>query len=133
MNLEKYHNEDLGKLILRLTLGILMLFHGVAKLFAGVDFIGGMLSGMGLPSFIAYGVYVTEIIAPIFIIIGYKTKLSSLVYIAGMIMAIILVHLKDVFALTPHGGWAIELQMMYILPAITLFFIGAGKYSLDKK
>ena len=49
------HNDALGKLILRLSVGVLLLFHGVAKIMqpASVDYIGGVLSGAGLPSFLA--------------------------------------------------------------------------------
>ncbi len=50
-------NADLGKLIIRLTLGGLMLFHGIAKLLNGVGFIEGELASHGLPTFLAYGVY----------------------------------------------------------------------------
>ncbi len=37
-----------------------MLFHGLHKLFAGIDGISGMLIAKGLPGFIAYGVLVGE-------------------------------------------------------------------------
>lgn len=46
-------NNDLGLLLLRLSVGGLMLFHGIHKLVYGVGFIGGMLAQLGLPSFIA--------------------------------------------------------------------------------
>lgn len=42
-------SNDCGLLVLRLTVGGLMLFHGIHKLTAGVGFIGGMLAQMGLP------------------------------------------------------------------------------------
>ena len=54
--------NDLGLLVLRLTMGGLMLFHGVHKLTHGVGFIGDMLAGMGLPSFIAYGALLGEVV-----------------------------------------------------------------------
>ena len=57
-------NLDTGLLILRLTLGILMLFHGIAKITNGVGGIEGMLTSKGLPAFLAYGVYVGEVIVP---------------------------------------------------------------------
>ncbi|HIE8860294.1 TPA: DoxX family membrane protein [Klebsiella quasipneumoniae subsp. similipneumoniae] len=51
-------HEDAGKLLLRLAVGGLMLFHGLHKLLDGVDGISGMLAAKGLPGFIAYGVLV---------------------------------------------------------------------------
>lgn len=59
-------HEDAGKLLLRLAVGGLMLFHGLHKLIDGVDGISGMLVAKGLPGFIAYGVLVGEVVAPCF-------------------------------------------------------------------
>ena len=53
-------NADLGKLILRLTLGLLLLLHGIAKLESGVGWISGSLQGYGLQGFLAYGVFIGE-------------------------------------------------------------------------
>ena len=50
-----FSHEDLGRLLLRLAVGGLMLFHGVHKLIGGIDGIAGMLAAKGLPGFIAYG------------------------------------------------------------------------------
>lgn len=44
---EKLSCDDLGKLLLRLAVGGLMLFHGLHKLFGGVGFISGMLVEKG--------------------------------------------------------------------------------------
>ena len=47
--------NDLGKLILRLTLGVLMLLHGIAKIGAGTAGIEKMLASAALPGFFALG------------------------------------------------------------------------------
>ncbi len=65
-----FDRPDAGKLALRLTFGGLMLFHGVAKIQHGVGWIADALQQQGLPAFIAYGVYVGEILAPILIVFG---------------------------------------------------------------
>ena len=46
-----FYNDAVGKFILRLTVGRLIMFHGVAKILHGgsLDVIGGMLSQSGLP------------------------------------------------------------------------------------
>ena len=67
-------SDDTGKLILRLALGILILLHGIAKLSSGVSGVGGMLASHGLPSALAYLVYVGEIVAPALVIIGFYTR-----------------------------------------------------------
>ena len=123
-------NTDLGLLILRIAIGALMLFHGIAKL-KGIGFIEGMLTQKGLPAFLAYGVYITEIIAPILIIIGYRMRLASLVYILGVLTAIFLVHASHIFTINQHGGWGIELLGLYLFGALALFFTGAGNLAVS--
>ncbi|MCV6606977.1 MAG: DoxX family protein [Campylobacterales bacterium] len=125
-------NEDVGKLILRFSVGFMMLFHGISKL-NGVDWMKGMLSGAGLPEFLAYGVYLGEIVAPILILIGFKARHGAVLIIITMLFAIFLVHPTDIFALTEHGAWAIELHMFYIFSSLAIIFLGSGKYSIDKE
>ncbi len=125
-------NTDIGLLILRLSLGILMLLHGLAKLGGGLGFIKGMLSDMGIPSFIAYGVLVGEILAPLAIIIGFRTRIAAAIYAFNCLVAILMVHSQDIFKLSEHGGWAIELLGLYLFGALTLVFTGAGKFAIFK-
>lgn len=125
-------NIDLGLLILRVAIGLMMLLHGIEK-FKGVSFIEGMLIAKGLPAFIAYGVYVTEIVAPLLLIVGYRTRLAGVVYILGVLTAIFLVHAKDIFTLNQHGGWGIELLGLYLFSALAILFTGAGKYAVSTK
>lgn len=125
-------NLNLGILLIRISVGLLMLLHGVAKL-KGISFIEGMLTSKGLPAFLAYGVYLTEIIAPVLILIGFRTRLASVAYTIGILFAILLVHSSDVFTLNDHGGWGIELLGLYLFGALALFFTGAGNYALSTK
>lgn len=131
-SLEK--NVDLGLLLLRLTLGALMLLHGVSKLIHGPAFIGQIVDGAGLPHFITYGVYVGEVIAPLFILLGLGTRAASFVYAFNILVATLLVHAAQVFTLDPAtGGWSIELQGLYFFGALVLVLTGGGKYALSKK
>ncbi len=126
-------NEDIGKLILRLTVACLMLFHGVHKAFNGIDGIKFLVDRGGLPEFIAYGVYFGEIVVPILLIVGLFTRISALVFVINMVAAILLAHGSDLFSLGKTGGLVIELALFYLLAALAIMFIGAGKYSLDAK
>lgn len=132
-NLNSSLNEDIAKLILRFTVAVLMLFHGVAKIQHGIDPMMGMLVSKGLPSFIAYGVYVGEILAPIMLILGYRVKVAASLIIITIITAVGLAYADKVFVITKHGAWAIELHMFYILTSLSIVFLGAGRYSIDKK
>ncbi|WP_238318958.1 DoxX family protein [Segatella baroniae] len=120
-------------LVLRLTVGGLMLFHGIHKLTAGVGFIGGMLAQMGLPPFIAYGALAAELVASLMIIIGLWTRAASVVFAGNMVVAILMAHLGQIFSVDPMtGGWAIELPMLYLLGAVVLCLTGGGRYALTK-
>jgi putative oxidoreductase len=52
----RINQEDVGKFALRIALGVLILFHGVAKLTGGIDFVTDGVVKAGLPSVVAYGV-----------------------------------------------------------------------------
>ena len=132
-DLKLLQNNDLGLLLLRLSVGGLMLFHGVNKLIYGVGFIGGMLESMGLPSFIAYGALLAELVASLMIVIGFYTRWAAIVFAGNMAVAILMAHAAQIFSLDPMtGGWAIELPMLYLLGAAALIFTGAGKYSVNE-
>jgi putative oxidoreductase len=123
-------SDDLGKLILRVALGVLILLHGIAKLSKGVDGIGGMLSSHGLPAILAYLVYVGEVVAPVLLIVGLFTRPAAWAVAANMVVAIWLVHMKDLGALNNQGGWALELQGMFLFSAIAVAFLGGGRLGI---
>lgn len=123
-------NADIGKLIVRLTLGGLLLFHGIAKLIHGIGFIEGQLTSHGIPAFFAYGVYIGEVIAPLMVILGYQTRIGAVIIVFNMLVAIALVHSHELLALSGSGGWALELQGFFLFTALALIFLGPGKYKL---
>jgi putative oxidoreductase len=123
-------SEDMGKFILRTTLAVLMLFHGVAKIFNGVGFITGLLGKMGLPPALGYLVYVGEVIAPLLMLLGVWTRPAALVVAINMVVAVLLVHTGEFFSLTKNGGWALELQGLLFASALAVALLGAGRYSV---
>lgn len=127
------NNPDVGKLILRISLALMMLLHGIAKLQHGVDWISGSLQSMGLPGFFAYGVYIGEIVAPLMVLAGYYTRIGALLMVGNMVVAVVLAHRGDIFSLGSHGGWAIELQAFYLFTALSLVFLGGGKYAVNRQ
>ena len=125
-------NNALGLLLLRLSVGGLMLFHGVAKLSHGVSGIGGLLAGKGLPEFLAYGVYVGEVVAPLLVLIGLFSRPAAWVVAINMLIAVLLVHTGDITTIGKTGGWALELHTFYFLGAIAVALLGPGKLSVSK-
>lgn len=122
--------EDLGKLVLRLCLGILMLFHGWAKIQGGVDWLAGPLGQHGLPSVVAYGVYAGEVVGPLLIVIGLMTRLGALLVIFNMAFAVGLMHMEHLFEIGQTGGLMIELQLFFLFTALAVALLGAGRFSL---
>lgn len=124
-------DSDQGaKLLLRVLLGVLVLFHGIAKLIAGPAFVVGMVTQNGLPAFLAYGVYIGEIVAPILLIIGLWTRLAAVVVVINMIFALYLAHTTQFFSMSKSGGYALELQAFFLFTAVAVAMLGAGRYSL---
>src|SRR5690606_23587355 len=106
------NSSDFGKLVLRLSLGILILLHGIAKITGGVEPILGMVSKFGLPASFGYLVFVGEVLAPLLVIVGLWTRPAALVIAVNMIFAVLLAHMGELGKLSRTGGWALELQGM---------------------
>jgi putative oxidoreductase len=127
-------NESTGKLILRITLGFLILLHGIGKLMHGIDWLDGALTAAGLPTFFKYGVYVGEIVAPLLVIAGYYSRVGAWLIAVNMLFALGLVHGAELFVIDPQsGGMALEKQYLYFFGAIALALIGPGRYAVNQK
>jgi putative oxidoreductase len=130
---ERINQEDVGKLALRVALGVFILFHGVAKLTGGIDFITDVVVKAGLPYFVAYGVYVGEVVAPLMVLAGWHTRIGAALIALNMIFAIWLVHASELLAIGPSGGWALELQGMFLFAALAVELLGPGRFSVDAR
>lgn len=130
--LKKADRPDLGKLVLRVMLGGILIFHGIHKILYGIDDIMSMLKSSGVPEFIGYGVYVGEVIAPVMILAGVMTRPAALFIMINMIMAWLLADAANTFKLDEQGGLAIEGLLFYFMSSIAILALGAGRYSLSK-
>ena len=128
--LDLHWSDDAGKLLLRLAVGVLVLLHGVFKIGAGPGFVLKMLAAHNLPGALGYLVYIGEILAPVLIIVGLWTRPAALVVAINMIVAIALVHTGQFLEMTKQGGWALELQGLYLFGALAIMLLGAGRYAL---
>ena len=127
-----FHNDNLGKLILRVTVGVLILFHGVHKILnpGSLDFISKQLSSINLPHALAYGVYIGEVVAPLMIILGIFSRLGGLLVFGNMMFALVLAHRGELFTFTGTGGWALELQGFYLFSGLAVLFLGSGRIAI---
>ena len=117
----------IGLLVFRVGCSIGLMTHGYGKFLKVLegDFKFGDPLGIGsTPSLIlaAFG----EFIAPILIILGWKTRWFSIFPAITMLVAFLIAHDGDPFSRK-------EKAFVYLIAFVSLLFTGAGKYSLDKK
>ena len=111
--------------------GGLLLFHGVDKVIHGIGFIEKLMIVQGLPDYTAFGVYIGEVLAPVLLILGWRSRWWASIIAFNMAAAIYLVQLKSFFALGAHGSWALETPMLFLLGALAIAFLGSGKYAVS--
>jgi putative oxidoreductase len=122
----KNNFNNLALLILRLGFGGFLLTHGIPKLNMlsnPVDFGDPIGLGATLSLILAL---IGEVVGPIFIIIGFKTKLATIPSIITMAVAAFIVHAKDDLGTKEHA-------LLFMFAFVAIFLAGAGKYSIDKK
>jgi putative oxidoreductase len=117
-----------GVLLLRFTVSVLMLFHGVAKLTRGLGPIEGLLERVGLPEWFAFGVLIGEVIAPLLVIAGVWVRWAALLMAINMVFAIGLAHLGDLFLLTPSGAYRLEAQVFFLLCSLSIAWLADGRF-----
>lgn len=122
--------DDVGKLLLRLLLGVLLLLHGLHKIVGGTGEVEGMLVAHHLPAMLAYGVYLGEVLAPGLLILGLYTRLGGLLVACNMVVAVWLTQGIDIFHRNPYGGWIIELEVFYGICGLIVMLLGAGRVSV---
>ena len=122
--------EDFGRLLLRLTVGGLMLLHGISKIRHGIGGITSEVVAHGLPSAVAWLVYVGEVIAPIFVLIGWATRPAAAIIAINMVIAVWLAHVGQLFSVSKGGGYALELQAFYFFGAVAIALLGSGRFAV---
>lgn len=123
--------NEIGALILRVTLGILFFIHGLVKFQGGIENIVGWFESIGLPGFMAYGVALVELIGGIALIIGLGTRLVSALLALLMIGATLKVKLS--VGLLGNGQAAgYELDLAFLAMAVYLVINGSRALSVSQ-
>lgn len=123
---------DLGRLLLRLAVGGLMLFHGINDIRQGPGDVMKIFASANLPTFLAYGIYLGELVAPILILLGLGARISGILVAGTMAVAVYTAHRTQIFSVDNYGAWAIEINAFYFLTALAITCLGAGRWSLSK-
>ncbi|MFI5072365.1 MAG: DoxX family protein [Terriglobales bacterium] len=113
--------------VLRLVLGVIMIAHGSGKVFGGLSHHVQMVSGLGLPGWLAYFSAAAEFFGGILVIAGFLTRFAALGILVDMVVAIWKVHWKN--GLMGDHGYQFPLAVAAI--AFALIFFGAGPISFD--
>ncbi len=113
--------------VLRLVLGVIMIAHGSGKVFGGLSHHVQMVSGLGLPGWLAYFSAAAEFFGGILVIAGFLTRFAALAILVDMAVAIWKVHWKN--GLMGDHGYQFPLAVAAI--AFALIFFGAGPISFD--
>jgi uncharacterized membrane protein YphA (DoxX/SURF4 family) len=97
----------------------------IGGMMIGESFMQTMLTGSSTDytkyiAYASYGVYLAEVIAPLFLITGYYIKIAASVIAIDISLAILLEYHDKVFTLTESGAWSLELPMLYLIGVLTL-------------
>lgn len=134
-------SNDAGLLILRLTLGLVMLPHGLQKtlgLFGGYGFAGTFgyfTETMGFPAVVAILVILAESLGSLGLIFGFLTRLGALGIASVMTGAIAMVHWGNGFFMNWSGkqaGEGFEYHLLALGIALVLVLKGGGAVSVDR-
>ena len=114
------HHPKAAMTLLRIALALLILFHGWAKIRYGIGSIERMVEAAGAPWWLAYAVYVGEVLAPLMMLIGLWVVPAALIIAINMVVAMALVHRHQLLSLQNNGGWAVELQALLLVCALVV-------------
>ena len=117
------------ELVGRVFISLIFLLAGFGKIFNFEETIGYMES-FGVPGYLLIPAIAIEILFPLLIIVGYKTKFSAI------ILALFAILLAVIF----HTDFSNQMQLMSFLKNfaiaggfLIIFVRGAGKYSIDQR
>jgi len=125
------NTSDLGRLVLRCSVGLLILLHGIAKLRFGLGDVATSLQRANLPIAIGYLVYIGEVVGPASMIVGAWTRIAAAIVAFNMLVALLLGHPHELLDMTAHGGLLLEVQWLYLAAAAAVTLLGAGRFSVD--
>lgn len=135
-------NNDLTGLIARLTLALILFPHGAQKMlemFGGYGFTGtmGYFTGtLHLPWIIGFLVIIIEFVGALFLIVGFASRIWSVLIIVLFIGIIFTSHLENGFFMNWFGnqkGEGYEFHLLVIGLSLVILANGSGKYAIDEK
>jgi putative oxidoreductase len=126
-----------GALLLRLVLGVAMMYHGWSKVIPAGGFHGGnafsavehhshYVASLGLPYWLGIISALTEFVGGALLLLGLFTRFAAFLVAINMVVALVMVNRH-------HGYAGSEYSLALFVIALMLFFYGAGVCALDRK
>ena len=133
-------SDDIGAFVARITLGVVMLPHGLQKLlglFGGAGFSGTVefFVSSGIPAFVAILIIIGESFGAIGLIVGFLSRLAALGITVIMLGAIVTVHLQNGFFMNWGGtaaGEGFEFHLLAVGLGLIVLIKGGGIWSVDR-
>ena len=123
-------SNDIGKLVARLSVSILLLFHGVHKLLNGLEPIQSALASHNISGTLVCLAVSLANGRPLLVIFGLFSRIGGLLIVLDMVVAVYLADIHRLFVLNGQGGYALELEAFYFLGGLCVMLLGAGRFSL---
>ncbi len=118
--------RDFALLILRLSVGLLMVTHGIPKMtgFSQIVSDGGFIPVFGSVALGLGLAVMAEVFMSVFLVLGLFTRLSLIPLIVTMLVAVFVAHASDPLSVKEHA-------LLFLFPYVALLFTGPGRISLD--
>jgi putative oxidoreductase len=122
------HNGDIGILLIRIAIGVVFIAHGYQKL-QNMTGVIGFFSSLGLSALVAYIVMIIEILGGIMVLLGIFVRPAAALISMVMVGALFTAKMGSSL-LASQGKPGFELELTLLLCALSIVFLGAGKFSL---
>jgi putative oxidoreductase len=134
-------NDDYMVMFLRVVLGLVFFAHGAQKVlgwFGGQGFdrsMGMFTQRLGIPAIFAFLAIMAEFLGGIGLIIGLLGRVAAFAIAVNMIVAVLLVHMRNGLFMNWAGnqpGEGFEYHLLALSIALLVVVRGAGAWSLDR-
>lgn len=107
------NKNDAGQVFLRIILGLTFFIHGVSKFQAGIGNTAGFFDSLGIPGFMAYIVAAIELIGGLAVILGFGTRIVSVLFAVILVGAIFMAKLPAGFLGNGQvAGYELDLALL---------------------